>query len=96
MTTSIEKVLEERGKTHGDFTLQSTLSQNLKEVCRQGSRVGLYPYQREALDMILHKISRIFNGNPMEKDHWVDIAGYATLVANELRKFEASKKEGDN
>jgi hypothetical protein len=36
--------------------------------------------QREALDMILHKIARIVNGNPNETDHWHDIAGYATLV----------------
>jgi hypothetical protein len=41
--------------------------------------------QRESLDMIAHKIARILNGNPNVHDHWHDIAGYATLVANDLK-----------
>jgi hypothetical protein len=39
---------------------------------------------REALDMILHKISRICTGDPTFKDHWVDIVGYATLVIKDI------------
>jgi hypothetical protein len=42
--------------------------------------------QKEALDMIVHKIARILNGNPNVHDHWHDIAGYATLIANRLEK----------
>ena len=38
----------------------------------------------EALDMILHKIGRIVAGDATFKDHWVDIAGYATLVADRV------------
>jgi hypothetical protein len=90
MTNDINKVLEERSKTHGSFPDQSELSQQFKLIIRQGLRKSskvLYPYQDEALDMIVHKISRIVQGNPMEKDHWVDIAGYSTLVANELDKL---------
>jgi hypothetical protein len=40
--------------------------------------------QREALDMIAHKIGRILNGDPNYADSWVDIAGYAKLVADRL------------
>jgi hypothetical protein len=40
--------------------------------------------QWEALEMIVHKIGRIVNGNPDVTDHWVDIAGYATLIADRL------------
>jgi hypothetical protein len=40
--------------------------------------------QREALDMIAHKIGRILNGDPDYSDSWRDIAGYATLVADRL------------
>ena len=39
-----------------------------------------------ALDMIFHKLARIGCGNNREIDHWRDIAGYATLVENELEK----------
>ena len=41
--------------------------------------------QQEALDMICHKIGRIINGDPDYADSWVDIAGYAQLVANRLQ-----------
>jgi hypothetical protein len=40
--------------------------------------------QWEALEMIVHKIGRIVNGNPDKVDHWTDIAGYAKLVADRL------------
>jgi hypothetical protein len=42
--------------------------------------------QIEALDMICHKIGRILNGDPNYADSWVDIAGYAKLVADRLEK----------
>ena len=38
--------------------------------------------------MISHKIARIMNGDPNYADNWIDIAGYATLVANRLEKME--------
>ena len=34
--------------------------------------------------MILHKISRIVNGDPNYKDSWTDIIGYAKLVEKTL------------
>jgi hypothetical protein len=40
--------------------------------------------QAEALDMIFHKIGRILNGDPNYADSWIDIAGYAKLVADRL------------
>ena len=42
---------------------------------------NLLPHQRESLDMIQHKISRILNGDPNIVDSWADIAGYAHIVA---------------
>ena len=43
---------------------------------------------REALFMIAHKIGRIVNGDPWYADSWVDIAGYAKLVADRLEGIE--------
>jgi hypothetical protein len=34
--------------------------------------------------MIMHKVARILNGDPNYADNWIDIAGYATLVADRL------------
>lgn len=42
--------------------------------------------QHEAIEMILHKLARILNGDPSYADSWIDIAGYATLVSNRLEQ----------
>jgi hypothetical protein len=48
----------------------------------------LAPYQKEALEMKAHKIGRILNGDPDYSDSWIDIAGYAQLVADRLEGVE--------
>ena len=59
--------------------------QELKDVMREvDGWHNLTPSQRESLDMIQHKIGRILNGDPTYDDSWKDIAGYATLIVNEL------------
>lgn len=79
-------VIESREETHGDYTKQAILAQALKAQIRSNGYEKLSMAQRESLDMIAVKISRILNGNPNEPDHWTDIAGYATLIANMLTK----------
>ena len=75
-------LLTERGKTHGDFTNHATTTQFLKATMHDSSDWSMLSYvQKEALEMIAHKIGRILAGNPNHKDHWNDIAGYARLVA---------------
>lgn len=82
---SVQTTLNERKNTHGDFTTQSQTVQDMK-VAFRGCPLWatMRTDQREALDMIAGKISRILHGNPDEPDHWRDIAGYATLVENRL------------
>ena len=77
----IETILEERQTTHGHFADNAQVSQALKEIMRDTTRYT--PIQAEAIDMICLKLSRIAS-NPDVKDHWDDIAGYATLAANDL------------
>jgi hypothetical protein len=50
-------------------------------------------YQRESLEMIAHKISRIVNGDANYMDSWVDIAGYAQLVIDKLQHDSDEIKE---
>lgn len=83
---SVDKILQERQKTHGEFKTHAAICQKLKSIARaNGSESSLDLTQAEGLEMIFHKIARILNGNPGHIDHWDDIAGYATLVANDLR-----------
>jgi Domain of unknown function (DUF6378) len=87
-TTEIAAVLTERGARYGRFVDHARITQTLKTLVRshrteQG--VVLDHDQQEAMDMILHKIGRIINGDPNYADSWVDIAGYAKLVADRLQ-----------
>lgn len=81
----IDAIITERGSRYGKFKDGAEIMQELKDVMREvdGWR-NLTPSQREALDIIQHKIGRILNGDPTYDDSWKDIAGYATLIVNEL------------
>jgi hypothetical protein len=78
------KVLEEREKTHGDFERTAQVAQMLKRYMDEAR--GCTDVQWEALHMIASKLARIICGNPHEEDHWRDIAGYAKLVAKNIKK----------
>lgn len=83
----VDSVLDERGKRYGKFEDHAEVTQTLKSVFR--ARMGekwdnLADDQKEALEMIAHKLGRIINGDPDYADSWVDIAGYAKLVADRL------------
>jgi len=82
---SINDTLTERGKRYGLFSEHARITQALKEVMAAEKRWRtLDPDQKEALEMVAHKVGRILNGDPNYADSWVDIAGYAQLVADRL------------
>lgn len=82
---SIEQTLAERGNRYGDFATHAGISQSLKEVMVATPQWAEMPtYQREALEMIAHKIARILNGDSNYADSWHDVAGYARLVEERL------------
>ena len=87
METNVTKVLAERQNTHGDFAKNAKCSQELKGIVSEFGTDNpelFSSVQREALDNICQKMSRIITGNPNHTDSWVDIAGYATLAARDL------------
>lgn len=87
----IEEILEERGRRYGKFEDHAAVTQRLKDIMQGHANfrgTSLAPDQREALEMIAHKIGRILNGDPNYSDSWDDIAGYAKLVGDRLRKRE--------
>ena len=82
---SIDKTLEERGSRYGEFDGHALVTQNIKAAIKDSARWGeLSDDQKEALEMIAHKIGRIMAGDPNHQDHWDDIAGYARLVSQRL------------
>ena len=83
--TDINATLDEREERYGAFSEHARLSQGIKRVMVTGRRWdALTDSQKEALEMVAHKIARVLNGDPGYADNWHDMAGYATLVEREL------------
>ncbi len=87
MTDEIDALLAEREKTHGNYLSHAIIVQGLKKKMRDTAYwYRISPQHKESLEMIAHKIARILAGDPNHKDHWDDIAGYARLGANSIKK----------
>lgn len=73
-------ILANRQKTHGNFLENANLSQSIKDVMRSSINwEKLTDMQKESLEMIALKISRILSGDKDFRDHWDDVVGYARL-----------------
>ena len=86
-SVSVDKTLNARAEMYGKFKDGAALMQSIKrELSAHAAKHNktFADDQWEALEMIVHKIGRIVNGDPDVTDHWVDIAGYATLIAERL------------
>ena len=86
--TNIDETLDARAQDYGKFKDGAALMQAMKRTLADHARMHNKTFaddQWEALEMIVHKIGRIVNGNPDKVDHWVDIAGYAKLIADRLQ-----------
>ena len=97
----INEILEQREKTHGDYTTVAKIAQTLKKVISwyvygEYNQLKISESQKEALDMICSKIARICNGDANKPEHWEDVAGYAMLIIRELEKQEKEKDEADD
>jgi hypothetical protein len=85
---SVNNVLDTRAQSYGTFKDGAALMQSIKRKLAEHAAAHEKTFaddQWEALEMIVHKMGRIVNGNPDVVDHWVDIAGYATLIADRLQ-----------
>lgn len=83
----VDATLDARAVDYGKFIEGAEVMQMLKRVVQNAlsNRDKVLAHdQAESMDMIIHKIGRIINGNPDVVDHWLDIAGYAKLVADRL------------
>lgn len=85
--SKVDTILDQRATQYGKFIEGAEIMQTLKQVVRsalQKRGTALAFDQLESIDMVIHKLGRIINGNPDNVDSWRDIAGYATLVADRL------------
>ena len=90
---TIEPPIDERHETHGDYANSAQVSQQLKNTIHNAHNWHrLSNDKREALDLIMTKISRIMSGEPNEPDHWLDIEGYARLARERVTETSAARE----
>jgi hypothetical protein len=83
----VAETLAEREVSHGSYAHTANMAQSLKYMLArtQSKRSDV---QNESLDMICTKLARICSGDNNCMDHWLDIAGYASLVVKNLEDKE--------
>lgn len=87
---TVNDILVARGHRYGEFNSHAAITQAMKDLMAgrvdpiQTNWESLSDSQKEALEMVAHKIGRILNGDPSYIDSWADICGYSQLVVNEL------------
>jgi hypothetical protein len=75
-----------RGSNYGTFSSNARVAQDLKAIVRKAEAwERMAPDQKEAVDMILSKVSRLTTGDPNYLDNWHDISGYAQLIEERLK-----------
>jgi hypothetical protein len=80
-------LLTTRGQTHGSFAENAVHGQALRALFRDAPAWRTMPeVQREALDNIATKFSRILSGQADFGGHWEDVSGYAELARKACRR----------
>jgi len=85
----IDKILAERGERYAKngYGEVALVAQNIKAAMRHSTNWAKLPAdQRESLEMVASKISRILNGDPTYIDSWADCIGYFQLVVERLER----------
>ena len=87
LETAIKCVTKDRNGSYGEPEQQFACAQKIKNIffeefgsCRVWSMV-----EKEALEMIITKLSRIVTGNSTV-DTYVDIAGYASIAGQSVKE----------
>lgn len=99
-TSKLDETLAERGESYGSFAANSEVAVRIKEACWPTALENPKFYDLSyadkavvlnALDMIAAKISRLVTGDPLHKDSWQDISGYAELVVRHIEEKESGE-----
>lgn len=87
-----KQLIQIRPTTHGDFTDGARFTQSVMRLAeKMPSWRRMSDVQREGFHMIIHKLQRALAGDPNHAEHWIDISGYAELVANRVSEEETKK-----
>jgi len=86
-----DEILKERGSRYGDFEMLSDISQTMKElwyISQNSDFKEPTKAMNEAMEMVLHKLARCFNGDRYYKDNIVDAINYLRLYLQSIENNE--------
>ena len=85
---TIQSILEQRQLAYGSFEKNAWVATQLKTIVKLNSEYfNLSNEEKEAIDQICSKLSRIVSGNSTavhRLDSWQDIIGYAALISDKI------------
>jgi len=84
MEERTNKLLEERGKRYGEFSDLATMSQTIKDMWYVLAPDNVTPGMNEAMEMVIHKLCRVINGDRFYLDNIDDMIGYLELYRKEV------------
>lgn len=85
--TNVNDTLKQRGSRYGAFNENAEVTMRLWDICNEYFASGSGHFtasHRLATFMIVNKLGRMLTGDPNYGDNPHDIAGYATLLEQEL------------
>ena len=85
----VDTLLKERGSRYGKFEDNSYITQECESIFKLAPNYEkLFPIQKEAIHMILQKLSRAACGDGSYSDNWEDVCGYSQCVVNWMREHD--------
>jgi len=102
MGNNTDKILKERGSRYGLYSPQAVfinrVNKEMREQLAQNPRAAdLTEEQRclilEGFNMVVNKMARCLQGDPLYMDNFEDIIGYARLVHDGILETLEDEKE---
>jgi hypothetical protein len=79
------EILKQRGSPCWEFREHARIKQSLKWAMKDSPNWDhLRDDKKEVLEMVVHKIGRILNGDPEFQDSRIDLIGYFRLIEQTL------------
>lgn len=93
---NVGEIIKDRQPRYGSFKQRALIVQSLKNVMQSAPNWAvLSADQRQALEMMAEKVSRILNGNHNDLDSWRDASGYPQLIVDRLEIEQRDEFAGD-
>lgn len=89
----VTTVLRERGSKYGEFKDVAEVTDTICKALKLDEPHRYTHSQKVGMFMIANKLARVACGDPMYRDNYVDIQGYAQLILTEVDKYHATEEE---